>query len=168
MKEMDFKPETGWGWFILWCGMFGTMGFVMYQELGSQALELTTWEDRIDAAVVIALMLFIFWVVCLQLIFNARRFSFTDTGFRVWTWRGPRFIPWQAIKQATLGMHHIKRTSGWICVTLLLRPGVAVDIPIELFKRRGSLLYELKRWLPVPLLDPKGLESKLMNDQGQR
>lgn len=167
MSQVDFKPETGWGWFILWCGVYGVMGFAMYQEWLSQAMNANSWEDRIGATLVVAFAFIMFYVVCLYMIFNSRRFSFSDVGFRVWTWRGPRFFLWKDVTRATLGKFRLWKGGGWVAVTVLMVQGDVVDIPLGLFKRRGSLLYELKRWLPGPLMDPRGLAGQLVNDAGE-
>ncbi len=164
MDEIDFKPESGWGWFVLWSAMNAALGYVMYEEWISNTEGFNTWGDRIGMVFVVSFAILMFYVVCLQLIFNPRRFSFTETGFRVWTWRGPRYVPWHTVTRATLGKFSFGRTGSWVDVTVLMNQGGAVSIPIELFKRRGSLLYELKRWLPVPLLDPRDLASGLVNE----
>ncbi len=166
MNEIDFKPEKGWGWFLIWCLLYGAFGLTMFLDL-SPALDFQSWEDRIGAVLVIPLVFFMFYVVCLYLIFNPRRFTFSDRGVRVWTWRGLRFFYWKDVTRATLGIFRLPKGGGWIDVTVLMSQGDVVDIPIGLFKRRGSLLYELKRWLPVPLMDPRGLSRQMVNDPGE-
>lgn len=162
MSDIDFDPETGWEWFALFCGMWSLMGFAMYTELFSMPLE--GWGDYMGAGLVFLLYVSAFYVVCLYLIFNPRRFSFSETGMHVWTWRGPQFLPWHSVTRAHLYDCKAGRTYGWIAVSLFVKPGIVFDLPIELFKRRGSLLFELSRWLPVPIQGVQEYQARLMND----
>ena len=162
MDEIDFQPEAGWGWFAVFSGMGAFLGFAMYTEVASTLLE--GWKDYVGATFLLVLYTLPFYVVCLYLIFNPRRFSFTETGVHVWTWRGPQFLPWQSVTRAHLFTCKAGRNYGWIAVSLFVKQGCVFEIPIELFKRRGSLLFELTRWLPVPLQGIEEYKSRLIND----
>ncbi len=162
MDEINFDPETGWGWFGGFCGVWAVLGFAVYTEMGVTPLE--GWGDYVGAACFLLLYTLGWYFVCLYLIFNPRRFSFTETGVHVWTWRGPQFLPWKAVTRAHLYYCKAGRNLGWIAVSLFVKQGTVFEIPIELFKRRESLLFELTRWLPVPLQGVEEYKSRLKND----
>jgi len=59
-----------------------------------------------------------------------------------------------------------KHGGGWISLCVVSGPHrKTFDIPIQLFKKRGSLLRDLTRWLPVPIQDVENYKEQLVNDE---
>ena len=100
-------------------------------------------------------------------LYNAHRFTFTDTGLRVLTPFGRRFVPWGEIERASL---RIRSAEGAIFHRLDLFVGrrQRLGIPLSDYLRGATLLAAIRPRLPVPLEEPDSHVEARLEDSPDR
>ena len=147
IEEMDFKPRR---LFASVLGAFVTVVFGafltvfatnIYRELLDPTTTLDRWGWIVGGLVTLSLALLLLHIITLPF-----RISFAEDGVSVRSIFGRRFVPWSAVRSATVA-------SAKGGVNFLLRTGRVrgVLIPVGSYKRGASLVAEVAKRLPVPV-----------------
>jgi hypothetical protein len=148
-EEIDFEPRKN---LIIWSlillilfyglGFGGVTYFFALEILGERDLSSPT--SLIKVGVILFVYGMVLFLLLFYMIFSPYRFLFKEEGVVALTWRGRQFFPWQSVKKATV-------TSGKGSINLALHLGglLYLTIPLDSYKKGGSLLAEVSRRLPV-------------------
>jgi hypothetical protein len=149
IEEIDFEPRKG---LIIWTiillillyglGVGSATYFLALEVLGER--DLSSPASLIKVGVILFVYGLVLFLLLFYITFSPYRFSFKEEGVVALTWRGRQFFPWQSVKKATV-------TSGKSGINLALRLGGLryLTIPLDSYKKGGSLLAEVSRRLPV-------------------
>jgi hypothetical protein len=161
IEDINFEPHRGFAVFMIGLSVtftlvFGTIGAVnVYRQLRAPTLgtDFFGWLGTFLVTVACAaLMLYVSTII--------HRTAFYEAGILVLGLRGRRFVPWSAVRGASL--HRFKGT-----VELALRADgrrFPVSIPLTSYKKSVTLLAEIRRRLPVAINDPGNIAAMLTDN----
>ena len=162
LDDKDFGPRLPALRLALVCAAFGALGYLFALETRNTLtynapVSTGFWVER---AFIAALLAGVFASLTLWLLLPLR-LRFTEAGILRRTLLRPRFILWQGVTGAAL-------TSFKASVMLELRVmgrRLPVLVPLTDYSRAAALLAELRRRLPVEVLDPGGQLADRLEDE---
>lgn len=148
MQDIDFQRGRGQMifMFIIVLVIFaigpGTLFYFFISDLTDG--DASTPMDSTTGIFALLFVLIAFAVLMFYAVFNPWRFSYSDEGVQVITWRGPQFFRWSDVKKAG-----VYATKGGYSMSLNFGGLRRVYIPLNSYRKSRSLLMEISRRLPV-------------------
>lgn len=160
MEEMDFQRSKGQMIFMLVMVLVifmtgpGTLFYFFISDITDG--DPTTPMDSTTGLLALFFVLIAFAILMFYAVLNPWRFSYSDEGIHVITWRGPQFFPWNEVKKAAL----LPSRSSY---SLMLNYGRLRSIypPLHSYKKGRTLLNEISRRVPVKVTGDASLFSKV-------
>lgn len=152
LDDMDFELRHGQILLssLIVCLPFGILGAGVSYAYIDELLDAFRIAKLIEYVLVLG-----FWALLFALILGVVRSplaqKFTEEGMWTRTWRGRRFVRWQEMTRATV----MSTREGLRLV--LESPTCTIAIPLSLYRRRRTLLEEIKRRLRFDIQVPEHL-----------
>lgn len=148
-SSLNFEPQGARAGLLVFalgygCG-FGFATYMMFRELGMNEADLLPAPAQ--QALLVAFYLACGYFILLYLILGAYRYRFSDTSFRVFTWRGWQTFTWAQIRRADLNTYKYS-----VELALVAGPRQVVSLPLTSFRRSASLLAFVRARVPVPIV----------------